>query len=395
MASLNSFKKVALVVILCKNFLTGHLCLLSHIMKLLKLLNICLLCLACLQATAKKNDSLDYKIGQMIMIGIGERTALSTADTLAQELQAGKIGGVVLFEKNIAKTNSKDSLKMLVQSLQKNARTPLFVSIDEEGGKVHRLKEKYGFIGMPSAAYLGKLNNTDSTLYYNRQLTALLKELGINLNYAPTLDLGINPENTVIFKNNRSFGADYKEVAKHAGLCIKAHHENGIKTSLKHFPGHGSSMGDTHLGIVDVSKTWDIQELLPYQELFKTTDVDAVMIGHMVNEKWDASMLPATLSKPTIDMLKNLLGFKGVVVSDDMQMHAIAHNYGLENAIMMSINAGMDIIMFANTIPEKEKRVSATQIHAIVKKLVKKKKISKKRIDEAYRNIMALKNKQF
>lgn len=361
----------------------------------MRLLTLLVMFLAYQPVIAKKTDSLDHKIGQMIMIGIDERTALTTNDTLIQELKQGKIGGLVLFEKNIAKTNSKDSFKMLVQSLQTNAQTPLFVSIDEEGGKVHRLKEKYGFIGMPSAAYLGKLNNNDSTLYYNRQLSALLKELGINLNYAPTLDLGINPENTVIFKNNRSFGADYKEVAKHAGLCIKAHHENGIKTSLKHFPGHGSSMGDTHLGIVDVSKTWDIQELLPYQELFKTTDVDAVMIGHMVNEKWDASMLPATLSKPTIDMLKNLLGFKGVVISDDMQMHAIAHNYGLENAIMMSINAGMDIIMFANTIPEKENRVTATQIHTIVKKLVKKKKISKKRIDEAYYNIMALKNKKF
>lgn len=356
---------------------------------------ILLMMLVCISSFAKKTDSLDYKIGQMIMIGIGERTMLSNDDTLAMELRQGKIGGVVLFEKNIAKTNSKDSFRTLVQSLQKNARTPLFVSIDEEGGKVHRLKEKYGFIGMPSAAYLGKLNNTDSTLYYNRQLATLLKELGINLNYAPTLDLGINPENTVIFKNNRSFGADYKEVAKHAGVCIKAHHENGIRTSLKHFPGHGSSLGDTHLGIVDVSKTWDIQELLPYQELFKTTDVDAVMIGHMVNEKWDASILPATLSKPTIDMLKNLLGFKGVVVSDDMQMHAIAHNYGLENAIMMSINAGMDIIMFANTIPEKENRVNATRVHSIIKKLVKKKKISRKRIDEAYYNIMALKNKKF
>ena len=118
------------------------------------------------------------------------------------------------------------------------------------------------------------------------------------------------------------------------------------------------------------------------------------MTAHIINKRWDPSMLPATLSEKTITgLLRNLLGYNGVVFSDDMQMDAISDHYGLENAIALSVNAGVDILMFANTTPNKEKIVTATQVHAILKKLVKKKKISRERINEAYGRIMALKNK--
>ena len=345
-------------------------------------------------AFARKNDSLDVKIGQMIMIGINERTSLAPGDPLTVELKAGKIGGVVLFEKNISKTNSKDSLKHLVQDLQRDLPIPLFVSIDEEGGKVHRLKEKYGFITTPSAAYLGEVNKFDSTRYHGRRIAELLKELGINVNYAPALDMAVNPGNTVIVKNGRSFGSDPFLVATHAQISINAHHENGVKTILKHFPGHGSSTADSHLGIVDVSNTWQLNELIPYDEIIRHGSYDAVMTAHIINKRWDPSMLPATLSEKTITgLLRNLLGYNGVVFSDDMQMDAISDHYGLENAIALSVNAGVDILMFANTTPNKEKIVTATQVHAILKKLVKKKKISRERINEAYGRIMALKNK--
>jgi beta-N-acetylhexosaminidase len=361
-----------------------------------KILVATLLSFVSISSFAKKNDSLDIKIGQMIMIGINERTALHNNDSLTLDLQSGKIGGVVIFEKNLAKTNTKDSLKTLINTLQRYARSPLFVSIDEEGGKVHRLKEKYGFVAMPSADYLGKLNNDDSTLFYNRRLAALLKDVGVNLNYAPTLDMAVNPENTVIVKNGRSFGADPEKVAHHATLCIQAHHEHGIKTILKHFPGHGSSKGDSHFGIVDVSGTWQVSELLPYDKLTRSVNYDAVMIAHIINRRWDASMLPATLSKPVISwLLRDLLAYNGPVFSDDMQMDAISSNYGLENAIKMAINAGIDVLMFANTTPDKQKLVTASQVHATIKKLVRKKKVSRKRIDEAYTRITTLKNKTY
>lgn len=347
--------------------------------------------------TAKNGiDSLDLKIGQMIMIGIKGRTSVAIDDTLLKEIREGKVGGVVLFEKNISATDSRNKLIQLNSDLQKNAAIPLFISIDEEGGLVHRLKEKYGFVGMPSAAYLGKLNNADSTLFYNRRLTAELKELGFNCNYAPTLDMAMNPDNTVIVKRQRSFSDNPDVVSKNALLCIQAHHENGIKTILKHFPGHGSSTADSHAGIVDVTETWSFKELFPYFTVLSSGNCDAIMTAHIINKRWDNSYLPATLSNKVVtDILRGLLGYKGVVFSDDMQMGAIAKNYGFENAIELAINAGVDVLMFANNVSKEQKNISASEIHAVIKKMVKKRKISRERIDEAYARILQLKRKSY
>lgn len=340
------------------------------------------------------SDSLDIKIGQMIMIGIGNKSVLTDTDTILAEISSHQAGGIVLFEKNIAKKDSRNAMKKLIAAMQGKANIPLFMAIDEEGGKVHRLKEKYGFIGMPSAAYLGKLDNADSTLTYNRNLAKELTELGFNFNFAPTLDLAINPQNTIIVKKERSFSADEAVVTKHALLCIQAHHENKVKTILKHFPGHGSSKGDTHLGIVDVSSTWQFKELLPYYNVLQSGTCDAIMTAHLINARWDTTQLPATLSRPVITgMLRGLLQYKGVVFSDDMQMHAISKNYGFETAIGLAINAGVDVLIFGNNVDPNEKPVTATEIHTIIRKLVDNGTIPKKRIDESYRRIMLLKNK--
>ncbi len=337
-------------------------------------------------------DSLDVKIGQMIMVGINNRTQINPNDSLLLELSSGKIGGIILFEKNISKTESRRNLKELIKKMKQASPTPLLVSIDEEGGKVHRLKEKYGFVGMPSAAYLGKLNNNDSTLYYNRRLAIELADLGINFNYAPCLDLAINQENTVIVKKERSFSSEPETVYKHAQLCIKAHHEKGVKTILKHFPGHGSSTGDSHVGIVDVSNSWDFKELLPYYQLIKSNQCDAVMTAHIINKNWDTTYLPATLSWQAVTgILRNQLGYKGVVFSDDMQMHAISKNYGLTKAIELAINAGVDIVMFGNNVDPKDTPLNGTQIHEKIKQLVVEGKISLTRINEAYSRIMKMK----
>lgn len=357
--------------------------------------------LALLQPVAKARalpllppDSLDIKIGQMIMVGINERTSVKEDDPLLTEISEGKTGGIILFEKNVAKDNSAASMMRMISDMQRKSSIPLLVSIDEEGGKVHRLKEKYGFVGMPSAAYLGKLDNTDSTLYYNRRLAAELWNLGINFNYAPTLDLAINPENAVIVKRERSFSASPETVSKHALLCIRAHHEKGVKTILKHFPGHGSSAGDSHLGIVDVTKTWDFKELLPYYQLLQSGECDAIMTAHLINHNWDTTDLPGTLSSRVVNgMLRGLLGYKGVVFSDDMQMYAISKNYGFENAIELAINAGVDILVFGNNVSKEVKAVSASDIHNVIKNLVLSGKISRSRIDEAYLRIIRLKNK--
>ncbi len=340
-------------------------------------------------------DSIDIKIGQMILIGINDIKSISENDSLLSDIQLGKVGGIILFEKNISPTDSKNKLILLISELQKKARIPLFATIDEEGGKVHRLKEKYGFVRMPSAAYLGRINNVDTTLFYNRRLAKELRELGINLNFAPVLDMAINPENKAIVKVERSFSASPEMVSKHALVCIQAHHEFGIKTILKHFPGHGSSTSDSHFGIVDVSRSWNFNELFPYYSILQSGTCDAIMTAHIINQNWDTTLLPATLSKKVIqEMLRGWMGYRGVIFSDDMQMNAISKNYGFETSIEKSINAGVDVLMFGNNVHLDEKPATAKEVHAIIKKLLKEGKIKKERIDEAYYRIMALKNKK-
>lgn len=337
-------------------------------------------------------DSLDIKIGQMIMIGIGDRKSLSPDDPLREELRSGKIGGIVLFEKNIDAAAPAERLTALTGDCRALATIPVWVSIDEEGGKVHRLKEKYGFVAMPSAAAMGQADNTDSTAWYYGRLARELKLLGFNLNYAPDVDVAVNPDNSVIVQKGRSFSAVPATVSRHALACITAHKAIGVGTILKHFPGHGSSAGDSHLGIVDVSDTWKFRELLPFAEVIESGECRAVMTAHIINKHWDATMLPATLSKKVIqDMLRGFLGFRGVVFSDDMQMGAINKNYGLAEAIVLAVNAGVDVLMFANNVQPDQQPVTASEIHHLIRKLVKQRKIKPRQIDEAYRRIMALK----
>jgi len=338
--------------------------------------------------------TLDFKIGQMILIGINDRTFLSEDDSLRQELTAGKAGGIILFEKNIAPNNSKEQLKTFISDLQNSSPYPLFISIDEEGGKVHRLKEKYGFVKMPSAAYLGGLGYTDSTSFYTKSLAKQLSYLGINLNFAPDVDLAINPDNPVITKAGRSYSANPIVVAEHATASIKAHHTEGIKTALKHFPGHGSSVNDSHYGVAEVTKFWKEEELIPYKNIISFGNPDAIMTAHIVNRILDTTGLPATLSKTIVTgLLRNTLGFNGVVISDDMQMYAISKNFGLENALKMSIEAGVDILLFGNNVSLTD-RIKTSQIHALVKSLVEKGEITEERINESFARIMALKEKK-
>ncbi len=336
-------------------------------------------------------DSLDLKIGQMIMVGINSRTVLTNTDTLNNELKKRKMGGIIIFEKNINPSNSKENLKKLIADLQASSSIKLLISIDEEGGKVHRLKEKYGFVKMPSATYLGSQKNTDSTTFYTLSLAEQLAYLGINLNFAPDVDLGSNPNNPVIAKVGRSYSPNPDVVTKHADASITAHHQHNVKTILKHFPGHGSSTTDSHLGITDVTNLWKLNELFPYNNLIKANKVDAIMTAHIINCHLDSTCLPATLSKTIVgDLLRNIMGFNGVVFSDDMQMFAISKNYGLDNALKLSINAGVDVVLFGNNVSQSD-RITATEIHAKIKKMVLSGEISKARINEAYQRIMKLK----
>ncbi|WP_420572452.1 glycoside hydrolase family 3 N-terminal domain-containing protein [Kordia sp.] len=340
----------------------------------------------------KKTDSLDIKIGQMIMLGIGKDTQIRSDNKILADIKAQKLGGVLIYEKNITKLNSVANLKKLIATLKKDAELPLLVSIDEEGGKVNRLKQKYGFPKTVSAKYLGEINDVDTTKYYSDIIAHNLLDLGINVNYAPVLDVD-NPDNPPIGKNHRAFSKNPQDIIKHARQVVASHRYFNVKTVVKHFPGHGNSRQDSHFNVTDVSKYWQQQEVFPYIKLLYEGNVDAIMTAHIVNEKLDDSKLPATLSKKIMtDYLRGDLGFDGVIFSDDMQMKAIADQFGFEKSIQMAIHAGVDVLMFSNHIPMKGRDMILPQdIIDIVKKMVKDGEISEKRIDESYQRILKFK----
>jgi beta-N-acetylhexosaminidase len=342
------------------------------------------------QSSAQTLDSLDIKIGQMILIGF---PGPAVDSKVLEEIRAGKVGSIILFEKNIPPTNSFVALKKIIWTYQQAATIPLFVSIDQEGGRVNRLKDKYGFPRSITAAAMGKSPNLDSVRFYAEATASTLAGLGINMNFGPVVDLASNPNNPIIAKYGRAFSANEDSVVLFAKEFIKEHHRFNVLTSLKHFPGHGSSKDDTHLGIADVTNTWEERELKPYASLIDSGYVDAIMTSHIVNRKLDKQGNPGTLSTDILDgILRKRLKYQGVIFTDDMQMHAITKHYGLEDAIKLAINGGVDIMTFSNNIQGSDER-TVDKVHAIIKDFVSKGIVKKERIDESYTRIMKLKSR--
>jgi len=342
----------------------------------------------CLNAQVK--DSLDIKIGQMIMIGM---QGTEVDSLVLEEVRSGKVGSIIYFEKNIPPRNSYMAFKKMSYNYQKASTIPLFIAIDQEGGRVNRMKEKYGFPRSITATAMGKDAKLDSVRFYGASTGSTLAGVGININFAPVVDVAIEPQNTVIVKVERSFSKSEDTVAIMAKEFIKAHRKVNVITVLKHFPGHGSSLADTHFGIADVTNTWNEKELKPYKALLDSGYVDAIMTSHIVNKKLDPRGYPGTLSDRVMDsLLRKTLGYNGVIFSDDMQMHAITKNYGLEEAIRLAVNAGVDIMCFSNNIQGSEVR-TVDKVHQIIKDFVAKGQIKKETIDASFKRIMTLKSK--
>lgn len=350
--------------------------------------------IACAQPVAQ-GPTLDEKIGQMLMVGF--RGTVATSDSsIAKIIREYHLGSVIFFDfdvelkkadRNVA---SPAQLKALVDSLQSFSKIPLLVAIDQEGGRVNRLKTTYGFPASVSAQYLGRINNTDSTRFYADRTARTLKSVGINVNFAPVADVNSNPDNPVIGKLERSYSADPEIVATHARVVTAVHKEHGIVTTFKHFPGHGSAWNDSHVGMADVTTTWADSELIPYRRAIEANELDAIMTAHIFNANFDKDH-PGTLSKRVLTgMLREELGFEGVIYSDDMQMKAVADFYGLEQAIELGINAGIDILTFGNNTHQYEPDI-AERAFKTIKMLVETGRISEARIDESYQRIMTLK----
>ena len=356
-------------------------------MRLIKCTLLC--CLLNFSLKAQQKDMLDVMIGQMLLMGL---TNTEVDPLVLQEIKAGHVGSIIFFEKNVPKSSASfAALKKLIWTYQKASPIPLFVCIDQEGGRVNRLKDKYGFTRSITAQDMGRAGTLDSVKFYAEATAATLAGLGFNVNFAPVVDLAVNPENTVIVKVGRSFSANPDSVVILAEEYIKPHRKFGVITVLKHFPGHGSSQTDTHFGVADVTKTWTDAELIPYQRMIAAGTMDAVMTSHIVNFKLDPRGYPGTLSSRMIDsLLRKQFHYNGVVFSDDMQMLAIAKQYGLEETVKLTINAGVDVLCFSNNIQGSENR-TVNRVHSIIRALVESGQIKREKIVESFDRIMKLK----
>ena len=339
----------------------------------------------------QKIDSLRYKIGQMLVCGFkGVKPDEHTMMMVSRHF----IGGVILFDKDVSNKFSTRNiinpaqLKSLVHELKQMSTSKLLVAIDQEGGRIARLKPEKGFNKSVSAQFLGAKNNADTTRYYAEMQAQELKDLGINLNLTPCVDLNVNPKNPIIGKLERAYSRNPYDVAKHAQIVVEEHNKKGVATSLKHFPGHGSSTVDSHKGITNITNTFQLDELIPYRELINGGYNDIVMMGHLINNNIDS--LPASLSQKSVKLLRENYNFKGVIATDDLNMGAISDQFPYHNALKLAVNAGVDMIIIGNNGREYVPALIETTI-AHIYEMVKNGQIDETRINEAYNKIKSLK----
>ena len=335
-------------------------------------------------------DTLKKMIGRMLIVGFPDE-AVDKNSKIIKQINKYELGGVILFDRfydERSKTKNISSplqLKNLTASLQKHANQPLLISVDQEGGKVARLKPAYGFKEFPSAKKVSQNALADAQETY-KSMSALLHENGINCNFAPVVDLEINPNNKVIVGLERSFGKSNINVSSYAKRQIKEQKKAGIISVLKHFPGHGSSLADSHLGFVDITNTWSKKELEPYKTLIQSENIEMIMTAHVFNKHLDEKY-PATLSyNVNTKLLREQMHYKGVVVSDDLQMKAISKHYTLKETVTLAINAGVDILLFGNQLASQDIDALVNTIYGEVKNGA----ISQERIIESNKRIKKL-----
>jgi beta-N-acetylhexosaminidase len=359
--------------------------------KIIKILAISSLFFGCSNA-----DPMDKKIGSMLMVGF-YGTEVSKESQICKDIRDYDLGGVILFDYNPTdrskpkNISSKEQVARLTKQLQEcSPNKDLLIAVDQEGGKVQRLKSAYGFYGnFPSASNVSKMSDIEISATYAK-MAKELKSVGINYDLAPVVDLAINSQNSVIFGLGRSYGKNPAEVSKKAKLFVDAMNKEGILTSLKHFPGHGSSLGDTHKGYVDVTNTWNKIELEPYVALKNRSD--SVMVAHVFNSKIDPSY-PASLSNKTVnDLLRKKLGYNGVVITDDLQMGAIQSKYSLRDTLKLAINAGDDILLFGNQL-DPHNTVKTKVLVETIRSLMRSNEILASDIDRAHTRVQKLKSK--
>ena len=317
------------------------------------------------------------KVGQLLMIGIHGKTLNDDAKFMLNEY---RVGGIILFDRNM---ESKDQVKSLITDINKTGKsaglTPLFIGIDQEGGAVERMEDQ--LIKVPPAEELGK-EPIEQAVSLAKQSGTELKDLGFNINFAPVADLGLT--------YGRSFSTNPDDVVRYASAVGKAYDEAGLWYSYKHFPGIGKTDVDLHAdtSVVPVSKETLLNEdTKVFVDLIKQSKPNtyAIMVSHAMYPQIDAAH-PSSLSKAIItDWLRKDMGYNGVVVTDDMDMGALAKHYTFSDMAVQSILAGSDILLVCHEYEHMQEAYNGLM------KAVKDGRISKERLDESVKRILLMK----
>lgn len=395
------------------------------------------------------DETLCEKIGQLLIVGFGgvdqaPEGRISWRDpnglhfkansNIARDIKDWHIGGVIYFrgqvrrakdgkligDRNIQGQAQLSTLSHDLQQYNDKVRKqqnlsglPLFISIDQEGGVINPLvfiKNFPNFTAQARGEYENlNLNDPqkrqtalDFSREYGRLTGQTLKNLGINLDFAPVVDLNINPLNPIIGGLSRSFSNNPDIVSDQAQQYLLGLQDEKVLAALKHFPGHGSSTGDSHKGLVDVTNTYQMdKELIPYKKIIGQGYKDFIMSTHVINGQIDRTpcapgdpqkpenWCPGTMSYNTLTgLLRNQLHFEGVIISDDMSMGAIAGQYPLETAVEKALNGGVDMFIISNHDADYAPKFIIT-----IAKLVRDGKIAPSRIEDAYQHVIAAKQR--
>ena len=325
--------------------------------------------------------TLHEKVCQMMFVTpeelTGEDGVTVAGDATRQALENYPVGGIVYFAKNL---ESQDQVKEMIDNSQKYSSIGLFVATDEEGGVVNRLMDTVGTTYIGSMYYYK--DDGDGTAYENAYTIANdMSALGFNLDFAPVADVWSNPDNTVI--GERAYSDDYAQAAELVGNAVKGFNDGGVMCTLKHFPGHGDTAEDSHYSSAYVHRTKEeimADEMQPFRSGIEA-GAEFVMVGHLIVP--DIDEVPATLSyKIATGILRDELKFEGVAITDSFEMESIADNYSVDDAVVMSVKAGMDMIL--------QPKDMASAVNSI-EQAVADGELSEDRIDESVRRILTLK----
>ncbi|MEO0498775.1 MAG: glycoside hydrolase family 3 N-terminal domain-containing protein [Pseudomonadota bacterium] len=340
------------------------------------------------------NVPIETMIGQMLLLGFwGDDAGDSWPQTVARQLREGKIGGVLFLAHNVKSAKGVKSLASLFQNA--GAPIPPFISIDQEGGQVERLNRRVGFGEIPSAWSMAQQGTVQEATAVYGDLARRLRSWGFNTNFGPVLDLNSNPSNPIIGRKDRAFSGRTEIASKYARAFVDVHRDAGVVTSIKHFPGHGSSQRDSHRGFTDISGTWNVGELDPFRNLINEGRADMVMVGHLFLEQYEprtAKPIPASLSPQVVQgLLRNQLGYEGVVITDDLDMGAIRNQFSQDETIIRAVRAGVDVLILSNSarpdvnLPDR--------VIAMLSQAAAQDPVIRRNIERSYWRIMRLKKR--